>query len=344
MTVEEVAALVRPNIAGLCPYSTARDEMQGKPDIFLDANESPYPNGWNRYPDPHQQELKALLGGIKGIAPEKIFFGNGSDEAIDLIFRVFCTPGKDNAVAIAPSYGMYKVAAVINDVECREVLLEEDFTLDAKKLLAACDARSKVIFLCSPNNPSGNAFPLEQIREILARFKGIVVVDEAYIDFCSQPSASSLIDLYPNLIILQTCSKARGMAALRLGIALSNAYVIRLMSMVKYPYNINLATQQLAKELLSEPIDAQVQEVISERARVSEAFGHFDCIEKVYPSEANFILVKAKDADALYNYLLDKKIIVRNRTNVPGCRNCLRITIGLKEENDRLLDAMKEFM
>lgn len=343
MKTNEVAELIRPNIARLCPYSTARDEMQGRPEVFLDANESPYSNGWNRYPDPHQKALKAKLSEIKGIAPERIFFGNGSDEAIDLIFRVFCTPGVDNIVAIAPSYGMYSVCAEINDTECRTVQLEADFSLNTDKLLAACDANTKAIFLCSPNNPSGNAFPKAQIEEILSKANAMVVVDEAYIDFSSQPSIAPMIDNYANLIILQTCSKARGMAALRLGIALSNEYVIKVMSMVKYPYNINLATQKLAMELLSQPIDSQVAEVISERARVSEELIKKACVAKVYPSDANFILVKVDDADALYDWLIERQIIVRNRTKVVGCKDCLRITIGLKEENDRLLNAISEY-
>lgn len=343
MKINEVAALIRPNIARLCPYSTARDEMQGRPEIFLDANESPYQNGWNRYPDPHQKELKAILSDIRKVAPEKIFFGNGSDEAIDIVFRVFCTPGKDNIVAIAPSYGMYSVCAEINDIACRSVQLEEDFSLDTDKLLAACNADTKAIFLCSPNNPSGNAFPLTQIEEILDKSGVMVVVDEAYIDFCSQPSVISLIDRYANLIVLQTCSKARGMAALRLGIALSNEYVIKVMSMVKYPYNINLATQKLAMELLSQPIEAQVQEIVAERSRVSEALTAFDCVKHVYPSDANFILVKVDNADALYDFLIERKIIVRNRNKVQGCAGCLRVTIGLKEENDKLINAVSEY-
>ena len=343
MENKDIEALVRPNIRKLCPYSTARDEYKGAIGVFLDANESPYPTGWNRYPDPRQTALREKLASIRGVRPENIFFGNGSDEAIDLMFRIFCVPGKDNAVAIAPSYGMYKVSAEINDIEMREVVLYGDFSLPVDKLLAACDSDTKLIFLCSPNNPSGNAFPNEAVFEVLERFKGIVVVDEAYIDFCSVPSLLGSIDDYPNLVVLQTFSKARGLASLRLGLAFSNAAVIKYMMMVKYPYNINGSTQKLALEILEEPIEVQVVEIVKQRARVAAALPDYSFVRKVYPSEANFILVRVNDADGLYNHLIADGIIVRNRSRVVGCAGCLRITIGLPEENDRLLKSLDDY-
>ena len=343
MKAEEIEALVRPNIRQLCPYSTARDEFSGRLGVFLDANESPYPTGWNRYPDPRQKELKARIAPIKGVDVGNIFLGNGSDEAIDLVFRVFCTPGEDNVVAISPSYGMYEVAADINDVALRHVQLREDFSLPVEDLLAACDARTKAIFLCSPNNPSGNAISNGTVFDILERFHGIVVVDEAYIDFCSVPSLLPAIGRFPNLIVLQTFSKARGMAALRLGMAFSQPYVIRLMSMVKYPYNINESTQRLALEALEKPIDREVAEIVAQRIRLVHKFMRFTCIRRTFPSEANFLLVKVDDADALYDHLIADGIIVRNRTRVPGCRDCLRITVGLPEENDKLLESLERY-
>lgn len=344
MKAADIEALVRPNIRQLCPYSTARDEFGGsRLGVFLDANESPYPTGWNRYPDPRQKELKARIAPIKGVEPANIFLGNGSDEAIDLVFRVFCNPGEDNVVAISPSYGMYEVAAAINDIAVRHVPLADDFSLPVEDLLAACDSRTKAIFLCSPNNPSGNAIPNETVFDILERFNGMVVVDEAYIDFCSVPSLLPAIPRYPNLIVLQTFSKARGLAALRLGLAFSQPYVINLMSMVKYPYNINESTQRLALEALEKSIDREVAEIIAQRIRLVHKFLRFTCIRRTYPSEANFLLVKVDNADALYAHLIADGIIVRNRTKVPGCKNCLRITVGLPEENDKLLQSLERY-
>lgn len=341
--MKQIEHLIRPNIRQLCPYSTARDEYQGKIGVFLDANESPYPTGWNRYPDPRQKDLKERIAPLKGVDPSEIFLGNGSDEAIDLVFRIFCEPGRDNVVAISPSYGMYTVSAAINDIEVRSVQLREDFSLPSEELLAACDSHTKVIFLCSPNNPSGNAFSNAEVFGILDRFDGIVVVDEAYIDFCSVPSLLGSIGEYPNLIVLQTFSKARGMAALRLGMAFAAKRTIDLMSMVKYPYNINKATQDIALKALESPVDDQVAEIVSERARVAREFETIPCIRKVYPSEANFILIKVDDACGLYDHLLADGVIVRNRTKVAGCEGCLRITIGLKEENDRMLESIKNW-
>jgi len=343
MKSNEIQALVRNNIRNLCPYSTARDEYKGAIGIFLDANESPYPTGFNRYPDPHQKALKAKLSTIKGMPVENIFIGNGSDEAIDMVFRVFCTPGIDNVVAIAPSYGMYAVAADMNDIKVKDVVLEEDFSLNVDKLLAACDANTKAIFLCSPNNPSGNAFPYEQLVEVLDRFRGMVVIDEAYVDFSSQPSMLSKIGEYANLIVLQTLSKAWGMAGLRLGLAFSDEYVIRLMSMVKYPYNINQLAQETVLKALETDIKPRVAELVAQRGVVAEALKGMKFVEKVYPSDANFLLVKVDDADRLYNHLLRDEVIVRNRNKVVSCAGCLRITIGLPEENVKLMKSLKDY-
>ena len=341
--MNSIESLVRLNIAALAPYSTARDELSGAPEVFLDANESPYENGFNRYPDPHQAVLKQRLSALKGLPVENIFVGNGSDEAIDLVFRVFCEPGRDNVVAIAPSYGMYEVAAATNDIEVRKVRLGADFSLDSEALLAATDARTKALFLCSPNNPSGNAFPNAQILDLSARFEGIVVVDEAYIDFCRIPSLRAWVNTIPNLLILQTLSKAWGMAGLRLGLAFACPRTIQLMSRVKYPYNVNTLAQKAALEQLRTPIESQIAEIIAERDRLAAWLPSLPFIRKVYPSEANFLLVQVSDADALYARLLQDGIIVRNRSRVPGCEGCLRITIGTPEENRRLTASLERF-
>lgn len=334
-------SLVRPNIAALAPYSTARDEYKGRPGIFLDANESPYENGYNRYPDPTQKELKEAIQKIKGLPDKNIFIGNGSDEAIDLIFRIFCIPGKDNVITISPSYGMYRVAAATNDIQVKEVILGDGFHFPYKKILDTIDKDTKAIFLCSPNNPTGNSFPMEEMLSIAEKFKGIVVIDEAYIDFAQVPSACGFIDEYPNIIVLQTLSKAWGMAGLRVGMAFAQPKIIELMSMVKYPYNINVATIRIALSLLRKGIDGEIAQIKEEREKMSRILTAIDTVEKVFPSDANFLLVKVNDADALYSYLIGKGIIVRNRNSVPGCAGCLRISIGTPEENARLLKAMK---
>ena len=341
--IPSVVNLVRENIARLAPYSTARDEYSGPVGIFLDANESPYPTGWNRYPDPHQKLLKERISAIKGVPVQSIFLGNGSDEAIDLVFRVFCTPGRDNVVAIAPSYGMYSVAAATNDISLHTVLLGENFSLSAEAIAAATDSRSKVLFLCSPNNPSGNAFPQEQLIEVIRRFPGMVVVDEAYADFSTKGSLLPRLAELPNLIVLQTFSKAYGLAGLRLGLAYANPYVIRLMSQVKYPYNINQSTQLLAMKALETPIDSYVKEILAQRKRLSEELPKLPCVRKVWPSDANFLLVEFSDADKAYAHLLADGIIVRNRSRVPLCAGCLRLTVGLPEENDRLLESLRRY-
>ena len=338
---DRLAGLVRANISALEPYSTARDEFKGKADTLLDANESPFENGFNRYPDPRQAQLKERISAIKGQPVERIFIGNGSDEAIDLLYRIFCEPGRDNVAAIVPTYGMYGVCAQINDVEYRQVSLGADFSLDSEALLAATDSRTKLIFICSPNNPTGNAFDRAQIIDIASRFKGIVVVDEAYSDFSSK--GTMLGCGLDNVVILQTLSKARGMAGLRLGLAFAEPRIISLMSSVKYPYNISRAAMDQALALLQEPIDGQVEAILSERARLCAALPGFAMVRKVWPSEANFLLVQFDDPDSVYDSLLGKGIIVRKRNSIKGCEGCLRITIGTADENDRLIKELEKY-
>lgn len=342
MDINSVISLVRSNIRRLTPYSTARDEYKGKLGVFLDANENPFSNGYNRYPDPRQLSLKLLLAEIKGIASDKIFIGNGSDEAIDLCIRIFCEPRIDNIVTIRPTYGMYSVSAAINDVEVREVPLGRDFSLSADAMMAACDNNTKLMFICSPNNPTGNSMPVEQLRWLLEYFNGVVVVDEAYVDFSSQPSMLTLLDEYSNLIVLHTMSKAYGLAALRLGLAFAHPSIIELFSNVKYPYNINLAGMERAAELLERNVADEIALIKEERSRVKLQLTQMECVEKVYPSDANFLLVKVADAKAMYDALIQEQIIVRDRSHVPGCEGCLRITIGTPQENDRLLEIMKQ--
>ena len=336
--------LVRPNIRALSPYSTARDECQGSPDIFLDANESPYAGlGYNRYPDPRQKALKERVSALKGLPVENIFLGNGSDEAIDLLFRIFCTPGQDNAVAIAPSYGMYAVAADINDVRMRCVPLGPDFSLPVKELLEAADANTKLLFLCSPNNPSGNAFSQEEILSLVEQFPGIVVLDEAYADFSKKGSLRGDVLKCSNLVVLQTFSKAYGLAGLRLGMAFADEYVIELMNRVKYPYNISQATQELALKALEADKAEEIAQIIAQRERLAAALPCFACVKKVWPSDANFLLVQTDDADGLYAHLLGDGVIVRNRSRVAGCEGCLRITVGTPAENDQLLKSLQNY-
>ena len=339
MNIQEVFGLVRPNILALEAYSTARDDCgENRPEIFLDANENPNNNGVNRYPDPHQRALKARIAEIKGIAPESLFIGNGSDEAIDLAFRVFCSPGSSSAVSIAPSYGMYEVAAAMNDVEFRKVQLRPDFSMDTEAMLSAADSGTKLMFICSPNNPTGNSFPLEQIEEILRRFPGVVVLDEAYIDFSVRPSLVPLVGKYPNLIVLQTLSKAWGMAGLRIGLAIADPAVIALMSKVKYPYNINVLAQEMAlRKLDAAAKGAEVAGIVGQRFRLEKELAGCGEVKGVYPSDANFLLVKFDSPAEVYGRLLTGGVIVRDRSRVPGCEGCLRITVGTPAENDRLL-------
>ena len=339
MRIEEVLKLVRPNILGLEPYSTARDDCRsGRPEIFLDANENPYNNGVNRYPDPHQKALKARIAGIKGIDTGQLFLGNGSDEAIDLVYRVFCVPGESNAVSIAPSYGMYEVAAAMNDVGFRKVRLKGDFSMDPDAMLSAADQKTRLMFICSPNNPTGNSIPEEQIEDILERFGGMVVLDEAYIDFSVRPSLVSLISRYPNLIVLQTLSKAWGMAGLRIGLAMADPAVIGLMSKVKYPYNINVVAQKMAlAKLDANAKDNAVAQIVGQRFRLEKELVKCQEVKGVYSSDANFLLVRFDNPDEVYERLLSGGVIVRNRSRVPGCEGCLRVTVGTPAENDRLL-------
>ena len=337
--------LTRPNIWNLAAYSSARNEYSGKvAKVFLDANENPYNTPFNRYPDPLQQEVKKLVSRIKGVPAENIFLGNGSDEAIDLPYRCFTTPGVDNVVAIAPTYGMYKVCADINDVEYRTVTLDNHFDIQAKKILAACDEHTKLIWLCSPNNPTGNNLSREEMQKIIEQFQGLVIVDEAYSDFSKQQPFRKDILKYPNLIVLNTMSKAWGCAAIRMGMAFASVEIIALFNKVKYPYNVNEPTQQQAIKALSDPfeVDKWVKILLQERSKLMEAFQLLPDCEEVYPSDANFFLAKMKDAQATYDYLVDEGIIVRNRTKITLCHNCLRITIGTRTENSELLSALRK--
>ena len=337
--------LTRPNVWALKPYSSARDEYSGvEASVFLDANENPYNTPVNRYPDPLQRELKALIAPLKGVKVENIFLGNGSDEAIDLVFRAFCRPGVDNVVAIDPTYGMYQVCAEVNDVEYRKILLDVYYQFKASSLLSAIDENTKAIFVCSPNNPTGNSLCRKEIESLLNRFDGLVIVDEAYIDFSSSESLLKDLDKYPNLIVLQTFSKAWGCAAIRLGMAFASPEIIGIFNKIKYPYNVNRLTQEEAIRVLQHPetIKGWVNTLLEERARVMEEFVKLPCCVRVFPTDANFFLAKVYEATQLYNYLVSEGIIVRNRTNVALCNDCLRITIGTKEENDALLDALRK--
>ncbi len=337
-TIDE---LIRPNIKTLAPYSTARDEYQGELGVYLDANENPYDSGVNRYPDPYQRALKSRLAEIKGCRPGQIFIGNGSDEPIDLCYRVFCEPRVDNAVSIAPTYGMYSVAAAINDVEFRPVALEEDFSIDVEKLLAACDRNTKLMWLCSPNNPTGQSIPRAQIVELLDRFDGIVVVDEAYIDFAAEGGMLPSLDDYPRLIVLQTLSKAWGMAGLRLGLAFASERIIGLFTQVKYPYNIGVETQRTVLGKLAAPITSQVEEIRRQREVVAEQLARSPRVSRVFPSDANFLLVKVDRPREIYDSLIAEGIIVRDRSRIAGCEGCLRVSIGTPEENKKLIEAWK---
>ncbi len=340
--MKTLAQLVRPNILSLAPYSTARDEYKGGDiSVWLDANESPYNNGINRYPDPHQKELKAAIARLKGAVPEQLFIGNGSDEAIDLAFRIFCRPGVDNVVSISPTYGMYSVCAAINDVELREVLLEEGYTLPVDKLLAAADDNTKLLWLCSPNNPTGNAFPSPAVERLLRGFEGIVIIDEAYIDFAEEPSWIHRLAEFPNLIVLQTFSKAWGMAGLRLGLAFAAPEVAELFARVKYPYNINTPTQATALAQITRGIEAQVAEIRQQRELLAEALQHCPAVERVFPSQANFLLVQVENPNGQYERLIQTGVIVRNRSHIAGCEGCLRITVGTPEENQKLLRELQ---
>lgn len=344
-TIEE---LTRANVRALVPYSCARDEYKGKAaTVFLDANENPYNAPYDRYPDPLQTELKAAIAQMKqGVGPENIFLGNGSDEAIDLLFRAFCEPRQDNVVAIEPTYGMYRVAAEINDVEYRSVLLDEGFRLNASRLLAAADGRTKLVFLCSPNNPSGNSLDRGEIMQVIDRFPGLVVLDEAYIDFSAQESFTKVLAGCPNLVVLQTFSKAWASAGVRLGMAFASAEVIGTFNKIKYPYNVNRLTQEYALELLrrrQDDVKAWVEILLRERGRLMDLFAKLPVVREIYPTDANFFLAKMTDAAAIYRYLVEAGIIVRNRSGVALCADCLRVTVGTPEEDDILLEALRNY-
>ena len=334
--------IIRPNIKALKPYSCARDEFKGEASVFLDANENPYNAPYNRYPDPLQWSVKERISAIKGVAIESIFLGNGSDEPIDLMYRAFCEPRVDNVVAINPTYGMYEVCADINDVEYRKVELDEKFQFSAEKLLARADEHTKVMWLCSPNNPTGNLLDANEIEKLLSSFKGIVVVDEAYIDFAETISFSQKLHQFPNLVVLQTFSKAWGSAAIRLGMAFASKEIICVLNKIKYPYNVNILTQRQALALMKEAdkVADWVKTLKAERSRLVEELQKLSLVVCTYPTDANFILTKVKDANATYQHLVEKGIIVRNRNSVKLCGNCLRITVGTPEENKILLNEL----
>lgn len=340
--MKQLKELVRENIWNLKPYSCARDEFKGEAKAYLDANENPFNTLYNRYPDPLQWAVKEKIAELKYVKPSQIMLGVGSDEPIDLIFRVFCEPKQDNVVAINPTYGMYGVCADINNVEYRQVNLEEDFSLDADKVLKSVNENTKVIFLCSPNNPTGNLLSEAQIEKILKGFDGIVVIDEAYIDFSDKPSWLTKLKKYPQLVILQTFSKAWGLAAARCGMAFASEEIISFFNKVKYPYNINILTQKLILEKL-EQVEIKnnwVKEILSQRSLMIEELNNLSIVKHIYPSDSNFILVKVDDANLRYKQLVDNGIIVRNRNSVTLCENCLRITIGTAQDNKELLKAL----
>jgi len=339
----ELNKLLRKNIIELQPYSCARDEFKGEASVYLDANENPYNSPYNRYPDPLQWKLKEGIGKIKQILAENIFLGNGSDEAIDLIYRAFCEPGHDNVIAIEPTYGMYKVCASINDVEYRKVLLNENFQFTATDLLKETDNNTKIIWICSPNNPTGNCMNLNEITYTLENFQGIVVVDEAYIDFSGQESFSAKLANHKNLIVLQTFSKAWGNAAIRLGMAFASKEIISVFNKIKYPYNISFLTQQQAMKSINNvgQVHNWVKVILAERENLISGLNKLKMVRHIFPTDANFVLVQVNDANATYQNLVNKGIIVRNRNTVSLCLGCLRITVGTPEENKILLNELK---
>lgn len=341
--MKDLKELVRPNVWNMKPYSSARDEYHGSASVFLDANENPYNTPYNRYPDPMQWKLKERIAELKGVTVKSIFLGNGSDEPIDLVIRAFCEPGTDRIVSIAPSYGMYEVAAEVNNVEFCKVELDKSFNLDADRLLQAVDERTKVIYLCSPNNPTGNSLEREKLYRILNTFQGIVVIDEAYIDFSTEPSFLSELNQFPNLIVLQTLSKAWGAAGIRMGMAFASPEIIFILNKIKYPYNVNMLTQAQALDILNhaDRMKEQLDAILSERARLQSVLSGLACVKKMYPTDANFILVDVGDANGIYDLLVNKGVIVRNRTNVTLCDGCLRVTVGTPEENQALLAVLE---
>lgn len=343
MSSFDLKKIIRPNILALKPYSCARSEFKGEASVFLDANENPMNGPYNRYPDPLQVALKKKIAKIKNVRPEQIMLGNGSDEPIDLIIRIFCEPKEDNVVAMDPTYGMYQVCADINNIEYRKVLLNDNFDIDGDKILATVDSHTKVIWLCSPNNPTGNLMSRKEMLKIVNGFSGIVVIDEAYIDFSSEQSWLADLDKYPNLIVLQTFSKAWGMASVRCGMAFASEEIIRFFNNVKYPYNLNFLTQSFVSEQLDHEDRKKewVRTLLNQRRYLIEKLQELPLVQKVYPTDANFVLVKVHDANAVYTHLVNKGIIVRNRNTVSKCLGCLRITVGTQAENDDLLSELK---
>ncbi|TDQ18671.1 histidinol phosphate aminotransferase [Algoriphagus boseongensis] len=344
----DLNSLLRPHIAKLQPYTSARDEYSGKEGVFLDANENPFGSiteqDFNRYPDPYQQALKEEIARIKGVRPTQIFLGNGSDEAIDLLYRAFCNPGKDNVILLPPTYGMYEVSANINDVEIRKVPLTADFQLQPEKILAAADPHSKILFICSPNNPSANKVKREDVLRLVREFKGLVVVDEAYIDFSDELSFTTELDNYPNLLVMQTFSKAWGLAALRLGMAFASEEIIRILNKIKAPYNISGLTQETVLTAIrnKDKVDQMIRDILDEREFLKAELEKLPFVQKIHPSHANFLLVKIPHANQVYDDLIGEKVIVRNRAKVLLCEDCLRITVGTREENERLLNALRK--
>lgn len=343
--MSDIKGLIRKNIRELIPYSSARDEYSGVGAVLLDANESPYNEPFNRYPDPVQKALKEKISGIISIPVERIFLGNGSDEAIDLLIRIFCEPTADRIIIIDPSYGMYKVCADINDVGVDFVSLNKDFSLDAERLLAAVREETKMVFLCSPNNPSGNLLGKAEITRILSEFKGMLVLDEAYIDFCGSEGMLPVHGEHWNLVILRTLSKAWGLAGIRLGMALADPEVIQYMNRVKYPYNVNYLTQIKALEMLGSAGSREkwVKEILAERIKLEADLEDIRYVVKVFPSDANFLLVRVEDPDGLYTFLYQKGVIVRNRSRLTHCEGCIRITVGTPDENNKLIELMKSY-
>lgn len=338
-----IQSLLRENIKNLKPYSTARDEFKGTADVYLDANENPFPSAYNRYPDPLQKKVKQRISELKGIEAREIFLGNGSDEPIDLIIRAFCEPGKDSILIPEPTYGMYAVCAGINNVPVKRVTLDQNFDLDLEAVKQALDGSVKVVFLCSPNNPSGNLLSKEKIIELITRANSIVVIDEAYIDFADDEGFLPVLDHYPNLIVLQTFSKAWGLAGLRLGMAFASEEIISVLNKIKYPYNINILTQQVALEKLStvEEKNKQVDTILHQRSVLTKQLQSLPMVQRVYPTDANFLLVKMKDARHIYDQLIERSIIVRDRSTVVLCADCLRITVGTPEENLKLIETLQ---
>lgn len=337
--------LVRPNIWGLTPYTCARDEFSGEAQAWLDANENSRITEYNRYPDPLQRDVKQRLATYRGVTPEQIFLGVGSDECIDIAYRVFCRPGVDNVVAIEPTYGMYQVCAEVNDVEYRKARLNDDFSLNVDAIIDSCDEHTKIVWICSPNNPTANAFTIEQIKEVCNRFDGITIVDEAYVDFSPMGSMIKFLAEYPRMIVMQTFSKAWANAAIRLGVSYASTDIINIYNKVKYPYNVSILTQRQALNVLNDTqrVEVIVKELIDARGELAHRLESLACVEKIYPSDANFLLVKVTDADGIYRYLCDNGVVVRNRSRVKLCAGCLRITIGSEKENELLIEYLSQY-